>query len=140
MSDALQVALILATLALTVLLVVLTRLVLQATSKIDVLVRSAEDVKTRLDAVLVDSHELLQNVNVISTRVQAELDEVDSVLHTARLWTDRADHLVDEVGAFVEPPMQAMARTGNVLKVGVGTFFRTLFEANANGQSRYNNP
>jgi hypothetical protein len=59
--------------------------------------------------------------------VQADLDEVDRVLHTARLWTDRADRLVDEVGAFVEPPMQAVSRTGTVLKAGLGAFLKSLF-------------
>jgi uncharacterized protein YoxC len=127
MSTALEVVLILATLAFIALMVVLIQLIVQARKKMDSLTISVEETRTNLDAVLKDTRELIQNVNTLSGRVNLQMDEVDRVLHTARLWTDRADRLVDQVGDVVEPPLQFAVGASNILKAGVGAFFKNLF-------------
>jgi uncharacterized protein YoxC len=133
MSEALQVVLILAAAAFLVLMVVLTQLAVEARKRIASLARSADEVRLRLDDVLRDSNELIRNLNVMTCHLQGELDEVDRLVQTARLWTNRADRLVDEVGSVVEPPVQAVARTNRVLRAGLGAFIKTLFEMKSAG-------
>lgn len=133
MSEALQVVLILAAAAFLVLMVVLTQLAVEARKRIASLARSADEVKLRLDDVLRDSNELIRNLNVMTCHLQGELDEVDRLVQTARLWTNRADRLVDEVGSVVEPPVRAVARTNRVLRAGLGAFIKTLFEMKSAG-------
>ena len=134
MSETLQVVLILAAAAFIVLMAVLIQLAVEARKRIASLSRSADEVKLRLNDVLKDSNELIRNLNVMTCHLQGELAEVDRLVQTARLWTHRADRLVDEVGSVVEPPVQAMARTNQVLRAGLGAFIKTLFEMKSAGR------
>jgi hypothetical protein len=128
MTEALQVLLILATVMLIVLLVMLIRLAVHARKRIDVLAQAADETRIRLDVVLADTRELIRNVTAVSARVQTNLDEAEQMLHTVRIWTDRTDRIVDEVGSVIEPPIQAMARLNGLLKTGAGAFIKRFFQ------------
>src|ERR1700686_4296711 len=98
MSIALQVALFLASLAIIVLAASLVPMPFLMHSHLNSLVRTEEQSKNDMQALVHDSHELIRNVTEIAQRASRQLDEVDQVIATVREWTDRADHCGGEGG------------------------------------------
>jgi uncharacterized protein YoxC len=135
MSIALQVALFLASLAIIVLVACLVPMAFLMRSHLSTLVRMAEQSKTDMQALVHDSHELIRNVTELSQRASRQLDEVDQVVGTVHEWTKRADHIVNEVGSVVEPPVFTIVRNMNLLRTGVAGFLHTLFDSSRRNQT-----
>jgi uncharacterized protein YoxC len=130
LSAALQVALILASVAIIGLVACLIPLALQARRQLDELALIAGQLKTNLDALIHDSRELVRNANELTTRASRQMDEVDQVVGTVRQWTERADQLVDQVGAVVEPSVFSLVRNMNLIRTGVTTFIQAFLHRN----------
>jgi uncharacterized protein YoxC len=135
MSTALQVALFVASVAFTVLVICLIPIAFRARRQLEQLVVTAEELKGKLQVLVEDSRELVRNVNELSKRANQQLDEVNHVVQTARGWTDRADRLVNEIGSAVEPPVHSLLRNMNILRTGVTTFLQFLSHRNQHHQT-----
>jgi uncharacterized protein YoxC len=129
MSIALQVALFLASLAITVLVACLVPMAFLMRSHLNRLVCTAEQSKSDMQALVHDSHELIRTITELSKRASQQLDEVDQVVATVREWTERADHFVNEVGSVVEPPVFTIVRNMNLLRTGVTGFVHALLNS-----------
>src|SRR5580704_4977721 len=101
MSNALQIALFIASVAFTILMVCLIPIVFQVKRQLDQLVITAEDLKEKTQALVEDSHKMVHNVTDITRRAGQELDTVHHVLETVSQWTERTDRLVNEVGSAI---------------------------------------
>ncbi len=130
MPPSLQWALFSASLAIIVLAACLIPLAILACRRLSGLARAGEEIKERLELLLQDSRELIQNVTVLSRRAQSQMDDVDIVMRTARAWTVRADRLVDGVGSVIEPPVFSLVSLSNLIRTGAGAFIQSLFHKN----------
>jgi uncharacterized protein YoxC len=122
----LEVVLVIAAIAFTVLTVCLIPLALLAWRQLARLAVALEVVRADVDLLLRDSHELARNVIGLSTRANQQMDDVGKVVHTAELWTERADALATRVGAAIEPPVTALTRNAVILRAGVDAFLWVL--------------
>ncbi len=135
MSNALQAALFLASLAIIVLTACLIPMLFLMHSHLNNLVRIAEQSRANLLTLVHDSHELIRTVTELSHRASRQLDEVDQMIATVRGWTERAHHFLNEVGSVVEPPVFSIVRNMNLLRTGVTGFFHTLLDSIHHDQS-----
>ena len=135
MSTALQVAVFVASVAFTVLVICLIPIVFQARRKVEQLVITAGELKEKLQALVEDSHEMVRNVTELSKRANQQLDEVSRVVQTARQWAERADRLVNEVGSAIEPPVHSLVRNMNLFRTGIATFLQFLTHRNQPNQT-----
>ena len=87
---------------------------------------SAEEAKGDLKLLVQDTRTLLQKTSDLATRLEAEMNDVHHVVGQVRSWSDRADRLVEEVGAAIEPPLLGGARNLRLLRVGVTAFWHAL--------------
>jgi uncharacterized protein YoxC len=133
-SAALQVALFLASVAIVVLVACLVPIAFQARRHLEHLALTAEQLKAKLEALVLDSRELVRNVDALSKRVNQQMDEVGHVVHTAREWTDRADRIVNEVGSAIEPSVFSFVQTLNLLRKGASTMIQTFWHRKTNQQ------
>ena len=74
-------------------------------------------------------------MNALTTRANQQMDDVNQVVHTVRQWTQRADRLVNEVGAAIEPPVFSLVRNMNLFRTGVTTFIQALLQGNHHNQT-----
>jgi len=130
MSMPLQVALFLASVAVVVFVVLLIALLLALRKQAEQAVRQLEEVKSDVKLLVQDSRTLLQNVNSLVTRANQQMDDVSKVTGIVRGWSERANRLVDEIGAAVEPPIFTAARNIGILRKGVGIFMDVLLRRN----------
>lgn len=82
--------------------------------------------KAHLAALAKDTHELVQNINVIVREGRQSASEIGEIVHTVRRWADRTDRFVEEVEDAIEPPLLAAVRS----VMGVGKFLRGLIHHN----------
>ena len=136
MSTVLQVALFFASLAVVVLVACLIPIAFQARRQLEQLVVTAGLLKADMAVLVHDGQALMQNVNVLVTRANHQMDDVEQVVCTVRQWAERTDRLVDAVGATLEPPVVAMVRNLNLLRTGVTTFFQALMQRNSRNQKQ----
>jgi uncharacterized protein YoxC len=135
MCTALQVALFVASVAFTVLVICLIPIVFQARRKLEQLVITAGELKEKVQVLVEDSHEMVRNVTQLSKRANEELDEVSRVVQTTRQWADRVDQLVNEVGSAIEPPVHSLVRNMNLFRTGIATFLQFLSHRNQHNQT-----
>ena len=139
MSTVLQVALFFASLAVVVLVACLIPIAFQARRQLEQLVVTAGLLKADMAVIVHHGQALMQNVNVLVTRANRQMDDVEQVVRTVRQWAERTDRLVDALGATLEPPVVAMVRNLNLLRTGVTTFFQALMQRNQRNQT-HNQP
>ncbi len=135
MSMALEIALFIASVAFVLLMACAIPMLFLAKRQLGQLTQTAEDVKKKLDGLVEDSREMVQNVNKLSQRANKQIDDVEVMVGAARRWTERVDRLVDELGSAIEPPVFSLARNMNVLRAGVSTFFEALTHRRHNGET-----
>lgn len=128
LSVVLQVALFLASTAVIVLVAFMIPLGFQARRQLEQLATTVEDLKIKLEVLVVESRELVQNLNELTTRANHQMKDVDQVVGTVRQWTARADRLVNQVGDVVEPSVIALVRNLNVFRTGATTFIQSLLQ------------
>ena len=129
-SAVLQAALFLASVAVIVLVACLIPFAFQARWQLQKLVLTAEQLKANLDGLVHDSGELVRNLDSLATRAGQQLDEVNQVVRTVHQWIQRADRLVNGVGAVIEPPVFSLSRKLSLFSVGASAFIRTLLRRN----------
>lgn len=136
----LEIALILASVAVVILVACIIPLAIQAVRWLESLVISAEQLKANIQVLLQDSRDLVKNVNTISKQVEVQMEDITKVVHTAQKWTERADWLANEVASVIEPPVMAFVSKTKLLNLGISTFFQVLFRfQNRNQEKNINN-
>lgn len=123
---ALQAVLYVGTIAIIVLSAVLVVLLLQFRGQIERVVRAVEELKTDVNPLARETRLMVEGFRELSGRVQGQWTEVERIVDTARSWSRRANHLVDEVGSVIEPPVFATSRNFRILRSGLETFMKAL--------------
>ena len=136
MSTALQVALFIASVAFTLLVVCLIPLAFQARRQLEQLATTAEEVKGEIQILVADGQVLVRNLTELTARANQQLDEVSHVVQTARQWSERADRIVNELGATIEPPVHTLVKNLNLLRAGVTTFLEFFTHRNQHNQTK----
>jgi uncharacterized protein YoxC len=126
MSNLLQIALFLASVAVVTFVAFCIPAILQLRKHTARLARTLEELKAEVSPLVQDGRKLLHNVNELSTRVHRQCDEVEDVIQTVRGWTERADRVVEEVGSVLEPPILTAARNAHIFRKGIAKFFETF--------------
>ena len=126
----LQIALILASVAVVIFVVYCIPAVLQLRKDAERMTRTLEELKAEVSILVQDSRTLLHSVNELSTRANKQCDDVERVIQTVRSWTDRVDRVVEEFGTAIEPPILAMARNVQVFYKGITKFFEAFSNRN----------
>jgi hypothetical protein len=80
-----------------------------------------------------ESKTLISGINATVEKVRAlaqlaedQWFEVEKIIGIARDWAQRADHVVDEIGSIVEPPLSAVSRRASLARIGFKAFLQTL--------------
>jgi len=131
---ALQAALYVGSAAIVALTVVLIVLLLQFGRQIERVVRAVEELKTEVNPLARETRVVVERLHDLSARVQGRWMEVERIIDTVRTWSQRADHLVEEIGSMVEPPIFAASRKIHILRKGLETFVRALSNRNRQDQ------
>ena len=126
MSNVLQVALFIASVVFTILVLCLIPIVFEAKRKLNQLVDTTDALKDKAQDLVRDSHEMVRKLTEVTNRVNDQLEEFHHVLHTIREWTDRTDSIVKEVEDAIEPPVHALARNMSILRLGIGAFAKAF--------------
>lgn len=127
MSFALQVALFLACIAVVLFVSLLIPLAILFYRRASNITRQLEEIiNGDLKKLIQDSQTMVQNINLLSTHTNRQLDELDKVTGIVLRWSERANHIVEEVGALAEVPLINAVRNLKVLrqtwKIIVGLF------------------
>lgn len=130
MSTVLQVALILASVAIVVFVAFCIPAMLQLRKHAAWLTQTVAELKAEVSLLVQDSRKVLYSVNELALRAHEQCDDVEQVLQTVRGWTERVDHVVEEVGSAVEPPVLAAARNVQIFYKGIAKFFETFLNRN----------
>jgi len=128
----LQIALFLASVAVVVFVVMCVPAMLQLRKHATRMAQTLAELKAEVSLLVQDSRKLVDNVNDLSTRANQQCDDVEAVIQTVRGWTDRVDHVVEEVGTALEPPILTAARNAQIFRKGVAKFFETFLNRNHN--------
>jgi len=102
MSAALQIALFVATVAIALFVLVLIPLSILLYRRATVFSRQLEELNMELKGLVQDSRTMVQNITAATIRVNGQLDELESIVGVIRRWSERANHVVDEVGTTFE--------------------------------------
>jgi uncharacterized protein DUF948 len=133
---ALQTALYVGSFAIVALTSVLIVLLLQLGRQIERFVRTVEELKAELGPLARETRVVVEGLRELSGRVQGQWMEVERIIDTARTWSERANHLVEEIGSVVEPPIFAMSRKIQIFRKGLETFVRALSQRNQTHQRK----
>ncbi len=123
---ALQAALYVGSVAIIVLVAVLTVLLLQFRRQIERVVRAVEEFKAEVNPLAQETRVVVERLRDLSGRVQGRWMEMERIIDTVRTWSQRANHLVEGIGSVVEPPIFAASRNIHILRKGLETFVRAL--------------
>jgi uncharacterized protein YoxC len=126
MSNLLQIALFLASVAVVIFVACCIPAMLHLRKHAAKMAQTLEELRAEISRLVQDGHKLMHNVNELSTRVHRQCDEIERVIQTVRGWTERADRVVEEVGSVLEPPILTAARNAHILRKGIAKFFETF--------------
>jgi uncharacterized protein YoxC len=115
MSTALQIALFVTCVAVVLFLLSLIPLSILLYRCASRVARQLEEVKPDLMKLIQDSRAIVENVHLLSSRANQQLDEVGKVVRFVRGWSERIDHAVEEVTTLVETPAAKIARSIRML-------------------------
>ena len=130
MSTVLQMALFLASVAIVVFVAFCIPAILQLRKHAARMTQTLAELKAEVSLLVQDSRKVLYSVNELALRAHEQCDDVEQVLQTVRGWTERVDHVVEEVGSAVEPPVLAAARNVQIFYKGIAKFFETFLNRN----------
>ena len=133
---ALQAALYVGSVAIVVLVSVLTILLLQFRTQMERVVRAVEEIKAEVNPLVQEMRVVVERLRNLSGRVQGQWMEVERIIDTARTWSQRANHLVEGIGSVVEPPIFAASRSIYVLRRGLETFARAFLKRKQQHQQK----
>ena len=104
LSDALEGAVILASIAVVVLVACIVPMAFHLRRRLEHLALSADRLTTSMESLVRDGHEMARMVNEFAHRANGQLDEASHLTRTVRKWTDRADRLAEGVGLAGDHP------------------------------------
>jgi uncharacterized protein YoxC len=130
MSNPLQIALFLASIAVVIFVACCIPAMLQVRKHVARMACTLEDLKTEISMLVQDGRKVMHNVNELSTRAHRQCDDVERVIQTVRGWAERADRVVEEVGTVLEPPIFTAARSAQIFRKGIAKFFETFLNRN----------
>jgi uncharacterized protein YoxC len=130
MSNPLQIALFLASVAVVIFVAFCIPAMLQLRKHAARMAQTMEELKAEVSLLVQDSRKLLRSVNELSTRANQQCDDIEQVIQTVRNWTGRVDRVVEEVGAILEPPLLTAARNAQIFRKGIAKFFETFLNRN----------
>lgn len=116
---ALQVALYVALIATVVSVVVLVGALLHFRKQLERLVGSVEELSAEWKPLAKEARVVVKRLGDLSGRAEEQWVEVEGIIETARRWSKRADHLVEEIGSVVEPPILAATQGLGLLRRGL---------------------
>jgi hypothetical protein len=85
-------------------------------ARADSMERSVSQLKGDLLELIRESRSVVEEVRQAAASISKPMEDIDHITHTARGWTDRADRLIDAVGAIAEPPIFLLSK--NIKSVG----------------------
>jgi uncharacterized protein YoxC len=130
MSNPLQIALFLASVAVVIFVAFCIPAILQLRKHAARMAQTMEELKAEVSVLVQDSRKLLYSVNELSTRANQQCDDIEQVIQTVRNWTGRVDRVVEEVGTILEPPLLTAARNAQIFRKGIAKFFETFLNRN----------
>jgi uncharacterized protein YoxC len=116
MSSALQVALFLTCVAVVLFVLLLIPLSILLYRHASSVARQLEELNTDLKKLIQDSRTMVQNISLLSTHANEQLDELDKVVGIVREWSERANHVAEEIGDAIEAPVLKVARSLKMLR------------------------
>jgi len=126
----LQLALFVASLAIVVSVLVLVSALFRFRGQLERLVGAVEELKAEMKPLAHETRAVVRQLHDLTGRAQAQWMEVEGIVGTARHWSERANHLVDQIGAVVEPPVFAATHGIRRLWSGLDVFLRVLLDRN----------
>ena len=132
MSIVLQVALFFAAMAIVAFVSVAIVLMMRTLSWFEHFAEVARQVKADVQLLVQHSEEVAQNVAKVTQRASQQLDDVEKVVGLVRQWAERTDHVVNEVGSVLEPPIMSFVRNANLIRKAAGAFGRGLLQRKKN--------
>ena len=119
MSAALQIALFAASVAIALFVFMMIPLSILLYRRAIDFSRQLEELNTELKGLVHDSRRMVQNISSVTIHVNEQLEELDGIVGIIRKWSERADHVIEEVGTTVEEPLLKATRR-------IIGFFQTL--------------
>ena len=104
MSNALQVALFAACVAVVLFVLMLIPLSLLLYRSVRRTAEQMEEMKTDIKLLMQDLRVTVQNINILSARANQQLDDLGHIVRVVQGWSVRANHVVEEVSSAVEAP------------------------------------
>lgn len=123
---ALQIALYAASLGIVVAVLVLVGMALGARRQIERLVGAVEELQAELRPLAQETRVVVKRLDDLYGRAREQWTVVEGIVGTARRWSDRANALVEEIGAAVRPPALAASRGLRLLWRGLETLLQLL--------------
>jgi uncharacterized protein YoxC len=108
MSAALQIALFVVAVAVALFVFLLIPLTILLYRRLIGFSRQIEELNTELKGLVQDSRTMIQNISSVISHVNEQLDELDSIVGIIKKISERANHVVEEVGTTVELPFLKM--------------------------------
>lgn len=127
---ALQVALYVASLAIVFSVLVVVGMLFRFRKQLERIVVAVEELEAEMQPLAKETRVVVKRLHDLSGRAQEQWMEVEGIIGTARHWSERANHLVEEVGAAVEPPIFAATRGIRLLGKGLEAFVQGLLIRN----------
>lgn len=122
MSVALEIAVALAALAFVALVVMLVPAILQLRRQADQIAATVAELRGDMTTIVGEARTAFARIGQISTRVEQEWHHVEKVVGTVHDWTERADRVITQVDAALEPPLLTTVRAVGLARVGLGAF------------------
>lgn len=126
MQAALQMASLVALIVFIILVLCLIPTVFYVRRKLAELLQTTQKLEGELQIVVQDSRELVQNVNALTQRINAQIDDASKVVTTVVQWSDMANRLVTGVSSIIEPPVSMMTRHISLFRLGMSVFMQAL--------------
>jgi uncharacterized protein YoxC len=104
MSAALQIALFVVAVAVALFVFLLIPLTILLYRRLIGFSRRLEELNTEVKGLVQDSRTMVQNISAVTSHVNRQLDELDKIVGIITRWSERADHVVEKVGAIAEMP------------------------------------
>jgi uncharacterized protein YoxC len=111
MSTALQIALFVVAVAVALFVFLMIPLTILLYRRAIGFSRQLEELNTEVIGLVQDSRTMVQNISAVTSHVNEQLDELDRIVGIITRWSERADHVVEEVGTTVEVPFLKVKRS-----------------------------
>ncbi|HTB83716.1 MAG TPA: DUF948 domain-containing protein [Candidatus Sulfotelmatobacter sp.] len=104
MSAALQIALFVVAVAVALFVLLMIPLTILLYRRAIGFSRQLEALNTEVIGLVQDSRTMVQNISAVTSHVNEQLDELDRIVRIITRWSERVDHVVEEVGTTIELP------------------------------------